>query len=154
MRLDPRGHRLIHWCHPREPGGVKRFIRSASLTNYAEIAAGAGLDPRRMLEEFGLPAQSLVEPELKVPIDAVRDLLEASAERSGVEAFGLLMAEKRRLAHLGPLGLLMREQPTMHHALQALARSAKSSANLLCHARAVSVTARCAAIRSSTALRL
>jgi hypothetical protein len=36
-------------------------------------------------------------------------------------------------------------------AVQALARSAKSSANLLCHARAVSVTARWAAIRSSTA---
>jgi hypothetical protein len=34
-----------------------------------------------------------------------------------------------------------------------LARCAKSSANLLCHARAVSVTARCAAIRSSTARR-
>jgi hypothetical protein len=39
-------------------------------------------------------------------------------------------------------------------AVQALARCAKSSANLLCHARAVSVTARCAAIRSSTARRL
>lgn len=103
---------------------MKRVIRSASLTNYAEIAAKAGLDPARMLEEFGLPPQCLVEPELKVPIDAVRNLLETSAERSGLEAFGLLMAEKRRLAHLGPLGLLMREQPTMHHALQALARYA------------------------------
>lgn len=103
---------------------MKRFIRSASLTNYGEIAAEAGLDPRRMLDEFGLPPQCLVEPELKVPIDNVRNLLEASAVRSGVEAFGLLMAEKRRLAHLGPLGLLMREQPTMHHALQALARYA------------------------------
>jgi hypothetical protein len=37
---------------------------------------------------------------------------------------------------------------------QAVARCAKSSANLLCHARAGSVTARCAAIRSSTARRL
>jgi len=39
-------------------------------------------------------------------------------------------------------------------AAQALARSAKSAANLLCHARAVSVTARWAAIRSSIARRL
>jgi hypothetical protein len=38
-------------------------------------------------------------------------------------------------------------------AVQALARSAKSRASLLCHARAVSVTARWAAIRSSTARR-
>jgi len=37
--------------------------------------------------------------------------------------------------------------------VQALARSAKFSANWLCQARAVSVTARCAAILSSTARR-
>ena len=37
---------------------------------------------------------------------------------------------------------------------QPVARSAKSSANLLCHARAVSVTALWAAIRSSIARRL
>jgi len=36
-------------------------------------------------------------------------------------------------------------------AVQAVARCAKSSASLLCQARAVSVTARWAAIRSSTA---
>jgi hypothetical protein len=37
--------------------------------------------------------------------------------------------------------------------VEALARAAKSSASLVCQARAVSVTARCAAIRSSTARR-
>ena len=103
---------------------MRRLIRSASLTGYAEVATTARLDPRRMLEEFALPPAALREAELKVSVDAVRSLLEASAERSGLEAFGLLMAEKRRLAHLGPLGMLMREQPTMHHALQSLARYA------------------------------
>ncbi len=52
----------------------------------------------------------------------MRRLLEASAERSGVEAFGLLMAETRRLSNLGPLGLLVREQPTLRLAAEALAR--------------------------------
>ena len=60
-----------------------------------------------------------------VPIDAVRRLLEASAERSGVEGFGLLMAEARRLSNLGPLGLLIREQPTLRLALEAFARYGK-----------------------------
>ena len=73
------------------------LIRSASLTNYAEVAHKVGLDPYRMLAEFGLPARCLREPEIKIPSDAVRRLLEASAERSGIEAFGLLMAEVRRL---------------------------------------------------------
>ena len=98
------------------------LIRSASLTHYAEVARSAGLDPNRMLSEFGLPARSLQEPELMIPIDAVRGLLEASAERSGVEAFGLLMAESRRLSNLGPLGLLIREQPTLRLALDVFAR--------------------------------
>jgi len=101
---------------------MRRLIRSACLTNYAEIAREVGLDPRRMLAEFGLPARCLRELELKVPIDSVRALLEASAERSGVEAFGLRMAEARRLSDLGPLGLLMREQPTLRLAVETLAR--------------------------------
>jgi len=98
------------------------LIRGASLTHYADVARHAGLDPSRMLNEFGVPSRCLKEPELKVPIDAVRRLLEASAERSGVEGFGLLMAEARRLSNLGPLGLLIREQPTMRLALEALVR--------------------------------
>ena len=100
------------------------LVRSASLTNFAEVARGAGLDPYRLLAEFGLPQASLREPELKIPLEAVRQLLETAAERSGVEAFGLMLAEKRQLSSLGPLGLLMREQPTLRHAVEALARYA------------------------------
>src|SRR4029453_11614508 len=99
-----------------------RLVRSASLTRYAEVARTAGLDPQRMLAEFGLPARSLRETELKISLDAVRGLLEASAERSGVEGFGLLMAEARRLSNLGPLGLLIREQPARRRAVDTLAR--------------------------------
>ena len=98
------------------------LIRSASLTHYADVARGAGLDPGRMLREFGLPPRCLIDAEVKIPIDSVRRLLEASAERSGVEAFGLLMVEARRLSNLGPLGLLVREQPTLRLAIEAFAR--------------------------------
>ena len=107
-------------------GAARCAVRSAAraLTNYAEVARKAGLDPHRLLSEFGLPQGCLREPELKIPIDAVRRLLEASAERSGVEAFGLMMAETRRLSSLGPLGLLVREQPTLRLRAEALARYA------------------------------
>ena len=94
-------------------------IRAASLSKYAEVARRAGLDPQRMLSEFALPPRCLEEPEVRVPLAAVRELLEASAARSGVEGFGLLMAEARRLSDLGPLGLLVREQPTLRSALDA-----------------------------------
>ena len=103
---------------------MRGSVRSTTLTNYAEVARKAGLDPHRLLSEFGLPQGSLRELELKIPADAVRRLLETSAERSGVEAFGLLMAETRRLSSLGPLGLLVREQPTLRLAAEALAHYA------------------------------
>ncbi len=77
------------------------LIRAAGLSKYAEVARRAGLDPQRMLSEFGLPPRCLEETELRVPLHALRQLLEASAARSGVEAFGLLMAEARLLSDLG-----------------------------------------------------
>jgi hypothetical protein len=101
------------------------LIRSASLTHYADVARGAGLHPAHMLREFGLPQRCLADAEIKIRIDSARRLLEASAERSGVEAFGLLMAEARRLSNLGPLGLLVREQPTLRLAIEAFARYAR-----------------------------
>jgi AraC-like DNA-binding protein len=104
---------------------VEQLIRSGSLTNYAEIARAVGLDPRAMLREFGLPARCLGDPELKVPLDSVRQLLEVSAQRSGVEAFGLMMAETRQLSNLGPIGLLVREQPTLRRALEAFERHSR-----------------------------
>ena len=55
-----------------------------------------------------------------MPLDAVRQLLEMFAARSGVEGFGLLMAEARLLSDLGPLGLLPGEQPTLRLALGSL----------------------------------
>jgi AraC-like DNA-binding protein len=104
---------------------MAQLCRSASLTNFADVARAAGLDAARLLSEFGLSQRCLREPELKVPIDAVRALIEACAERSGVEAFGLLMAETRHLSDLGPVGLLVREQPTLRLAIEALARHAR-----------------------------
>ena len=77
---------------------MSALIRSGSLTHYADVARRAGLDPGRMLREFGLPQRCLDDAEIKVPVDSVRRLLESSADRSGIEAFGLLMAEARRLS--------------------------------------------------------
>jgi AraC-like DNA-binding protein len=77
-----------------------------------------------MLREFHLPRRCLWEPEIRIRMDAVRHLLEQSAERSGLESFGLMMAEARRMSDLGPLGLLMREQPTVRLALEACAQYA------------------------------
>ena len=102
------------------------FIRSASLTGFAAVARRHGIDPERALREFALPRHCLDDPDVMVPIESVRRLLESAAERTGVDSFGLEMAEARRTGSLGPLGLLVREQPTLRQATEALARYARS----------------------------
>lgn len=98
---------------------MPKLVRSASLTNYIEVARSLGLDPDRMLERFGLARHCLRNPDFKIPEDAVRGLLEASAQAAGIEDFGLRMAETRVLSNLGALALLVRDQPSVRQALEA-----------------------------------
>jgi AraC-like DNA-binding protein len=101
---------------------VPDLIRSACLTDYAEIARSVGLEPLRMLDAVGLPRSCLRDPDMKIPVGAVARLFEASARAAGIEDFGLRLSERRRLSVLGPVGLIMREQPTVRKAIEALAR--------------------------------
>ena len=98
------------------------LLRSASLTGYAELAREAGLNPIALMLEVGLPLSALREPDLKISADAVAALLELSAQGSGDETFGLRMAESRRLSNLGPIGMLVREEPTLRRAFEELLR--------------------------------
>jgi AraC-like DNA-binding protein len=107
----------------RQSGRTKMqsLIRSAVLNNYVEVARSVGLDPYRMLAEFRLPPAALNDPEVKVSAGAVGRLLEESAARSGKLDFGLRLADKRTVANLGALALLVREQPTIRKALDVMA---------------------------------
>ena len=98
------------------------LIRSATLTHYPEVAQSVGIDPRAMMRKVRLPLESLERPDLRIAVTSMRRLLEASAAASGVEEFGLLMAERGALANLGPVALVVREQATVGDALKALAR--------------------------------
>lgn len=98
------------------------YVRSASLTNFADVAGQFGLDALALVREVGLPSRCLEDPDLKVPAVAVGRLLEIAAQRAREPAFGLLMAQSRRLSNLGPLGLLIRDEPTLRGALEALIR--------------------------------
>ena len=95
-------------------------LRAATLTNFEQVATECGLDARRLVHEVGLPARCLTEPDLVVPAAAVNAVLELAAQRAHEPAFGLRMAYSRRLSNLGVLGLLLRDQPTLRHALEAV----------------------------------
>lgn len=100
---------------------MRPLARSASLTNYAAMAQAAGLDPLEMLREVGIDPNCLQDPDLRVPAEAIGQLLEHSAERSGWQDFGLRLAESRSFLVLGPLAFLVREQSNVRASLQMLA---------------------------------
>ncbi len=101
---------------------MRQMIRSAALSNYVAVARSVGLDPYEMLAGVGLDRSCLVDPDVRIPASAVGRLLEASARASGAEDFGLRVAETRDLSNLGPLGLVVKEEPTLRAAIDALAR--------------------------------
>lgn len=98
------------------------LTRSATLTGYESLALSVGLDPVRMMQMAKLPIEALSDPDIFISLDSVATLLEESARQSRQEAFGLLLAETRRLSNLGVLALVVREEPTARAVVQSLAR--------------------------------
>ncbi|MDM0106544.1 AraC family transcriptional regulator [Variovorax sp. J22R24] len=101
---------------------MSNLVRSASLTNYAEVARAVGLDPLALLAAVGLNPSCLHDPDMRIPSQAVRDLLETSATASGMDNFGLRMAETRQLSNLGAVALVAREEPTVRRVVRAMMR--------------------------------
>lgn len=98
------------------------LVRAACLTHYSEVARAGGLDPGLMLRRAGLSPDVEREPDHLIAVERVGQLLHESAEQSGNEAFGLCMAESRRLSNLGAVGLLIRDQATLRDSLAVLMR--------------------------------
>src|SRR5258707_10152239 len=96
---------------------MSNLARAAGLTGFADLALTVGVDPYKIAAEAGVPAAALSDPDMRVPARAVDQMFEVAAERSGCDDFGLRIAENRRLSNLGPIGLVVREQPTLRKAL-------------------------------------
>jgi AraC-like DNA-binding protein len=101
---------------------VRPCVRCATLDGYVGLARSSGLDPARLMAGVGLDIADLAVPDKWVPAGAVARLLERSAAESGLEDFGLRLARLRRLATLGPLSVVLRQEPDLRGAVQLLTR--------------------------------
>ena len=97
-------------------------MRSASLSGYEDLVRSLGREPRLFLRSVGLSPAALRDPEALIPRDAGRELLEITARATQCEDFALRLAAQRRLSALGPISLVLKEEPTPAHALQTLCR--------------------------------
>jgi AraC-like DNA-binding protein len=107
------------------PPSSSCLIRSASLSGYAKLVRALGHDPAALLRAAGLSARLLDNPETRIPLASVRELLERTARATGAEDFGLRLAARRSIANLGPIGLVLMDEPTPRQALDTLCRYLK-----------------------------
>lgn len=99
---------------------MEPLVRSAALTGYPELCRAVGIDPGALLRGAGLDLPGLADQDTWISASAVAQVLEASADASGREDFGLRLAELRRLSALGPVSLLVREEPDVRSVLELL----------------------------------
>jgi AraC-like DNA-binding protein len=101
---------------------MRPLVRTAALNGYVELSRSLGIDPQPLMKRVGLDVSDLAGQDRWVPGAAVIELLELSAAAARCEDFGLRMSELRRFANLGPISLVVREEPDVRSALGLLLR--------------------------------
>lgn len=96
---------------------MEALLRAVTLKNYLPVADRCGIHGRELLRKHQITPAMIANPDNLLPYANVLRLLEDSAEQSGQESFGLLMAESRTLADHGDVSLLISHQPTLRDAL-------------------------------------
>jgi len=99
---------------------MRRLVRSATLTGFVEVARSVGLDPVALMETHGLDPGDLGAPDRWISAPAVARLLDASAAAAGRPDLALRLAEMRRLTTLGPMSIVLREEPDLRSILALL----------------------------------
>ncbi len=92
-------------------------MRAPALANYIGVAGDLGLNPYKLLLGAGIDVNSLANPDLRLPAEAVVSLLENSAQLSGYAEFALCMAEARRPTDFWAISLLIMHQPALRDVL-------------------------------------
>lgn len=101
---------------------LPHLVRAAALSGFTTTTGVLGIDGFAILRTVGLSPAMIASPEAMLPAEAVIGALALAAERAGTATFGLRMAERRSLADMGAVSLLLAHQPTLREAFAALAR--------------------------------
>ena len=99
---------------------TRPLVRSATLNGYLGLARSLQLDGPRLMRRVGMDPADLAVPDKWIPAADVARLLDLSARVSGRADFAVRLAEQRRLSTLGPLSVVLREEPDLRSALTLL----------------------------------
>lgn len=98
------------------------IVRSAVLSAFLTVCEDLNLDAVTLARSSGVDPVCLVRPDLPIPMSRVTALLELAGIESGNNDFGVRLGMTRGAPDVGPLSLLLREEPNLRAALQSLKR--------------------------------
>ncbi len=101
---------------------TRPLVRSASLNDYVGLAKSLGIDGPSLMRHVGIDPRDLDVPDKWLPAAAVARVLDLSAAASGRADFAVRLAERRRMSTLGPLSVVLREEPDLRSVLHLLSR--------------------------------
>ncbi|MEV8596152.1 AraC family transcriptional regulator [Streptomyces sp. NPDC052012] len=113
---------------------MKPLVRTAALSGYVDLCRSLGVDPQALMKRVGLDTAALAVQDRWISGAAAVQVLELSAAASGHEDFGVRMAQFRRFSNLGPVSLVVREEPDVRSAVGLLIRHQRMYNEIL-HAR-------------------
>ncbi len=106
---------------PAQPEAVPQ-VRAECLSTYVDVVQRLGVDPYEMLRKAKIRPEELTNPETRLAAVTVTRLTEDTTQTAGCETLGLLLAESRGFASLGPVSLLLQHRSTIRHAIESLAK--------------------------------
>lgn len=98
------------------------IVRYAALSGFASVCQEVAVDHRALMRREGLDPDLLDQPDAWGPAEAVVSVLEKAAELSGCPTIGLRMSLQRTVTTLGPISLVLTEEPTLREAMLTLGR--------------------------------
>jgi len=97
--------------------GSVPLIYASIMTPVPDLIDDRGGRIDRPFRRSGIPAELVSEPGSIVPLRDYFTLLEAAAQETGDEHFGLSLSERLKIEDLGPLGELLIRAPTVRRAI-------------------------------------
>lgn len=108
-------------------------LRAVSLSAFVDVAHRLGIDPYEMLRKARIRPEELSDPETRLSGAVVVKLVDDTARQAGCDTFGLLMAEPRNFASLGPISLLLQHRSSVRTAIGSLIKHQRLLGDLTDH---------------------
>jgi AraC-like DNA-binding protein len=99
---------------------METMVRARALNGYFQVVKRLGFNPQQVLRQVGLNVGLMADPDQRIPISMVCQLLELTSDKLQGAAIGLQMAASRQELDFGVLGLLLTHKRTLWDVLQAI----------------------------------